>query len=227
MTEKDIQIISEQYKDDKAPFYEKIHQRVEEMYERKALRKKRLKTFYKVFPVSLAVVLIISLAIILPTVLQPTGEEPDGIIRYSDAELDIERLDYTIKDYQIRNNENYLYIDVYDIAEELTTLRYFKIGNESTTAYLQESFIHGETGYSIKLTIMKSNITVDEYENLVQSPQTMEVNNVAVSYDISRLFANAQFEYLGYKYYLEFDDAIDIEFLTELITNMFGTKATA
>ena len=228
MTEKDFQIISEQYKDEKEPLRAKVHQRVEEMYEQKAKRKQRLNIFYKVFPVSLAVVLIISLAITLPIVLQPTGEQPDSEIRYSDLDLDIEELDVTLKEYATSNNEQYLYIDLYDIAEDLSTVRYFKADDDSVTAYLQESFVHGETGYSIKLSIMKQNITVDKYDGEFENSQEMIVNNVTIIYRISRTGASAQFAYNDYKYYLEFDDAIEIEFLTEIITNMFSTQqATA
>ena len=229
MTEKDFQIISEQYKDEKEPLYEKIHQRVEEMYEHEAKRKRRLNTFSKVFPVSLAVVLIISLAIILPIVLQPAGEQPGGEIRYSDLELDIQKLDCNLSEYAIRSNSQYLYINFYDVAEDLSTLRYFKADDDSVTAYLQESFIHGEYGYLITLSLMRKDVIVDKYdEGSLANPQEMIINNVTISYDITRQFANAQFEYQGYKYYLEFDDAIEVEFLTEIINNMFSTQqATA
>ena len=228
MTEKDIQKISEQYKDEKAPLYEKIHERVETMIEQQAKKRKRLKTFYRVFPVSLAMVLIICLAVILPIVLQPTGEQPSGEIRYSAAELDAKKLDYNLNVYAIRSNEHYLYIDLYDIAEDLATFRYFKIDDESATAFLQESFIHGETGYSIKLTIMKKDTIVDKFEGFLKDTKELLISDVTIFYDITRQYANAQFDYQDYKYYLEFGDAIEVEFLEEIISNMFGTQqATA
>ena len=229
MTEKDIQIISEEYKDEKEPLYEKIHERVEEMIEHQAKKRKRLNTFYKFFPVSLAMVLIISLAIILPIVLQPSEEEPpiNTAIRYSDNELDSKIQDYTLKDYARINNLNYLYIDLYETAEDLLTRRYFKIGNESETAYLQETFTDGETGYIITLTIMKNNINVENFEEALSSPKEIDINNVSVTYSITMLDSKANFEYQDYKYYLEFDDEIDVEYLTAIISNMFNTQQAA
>ncbi|MCH5157437.1 MAG: hypothetical protein J1G02_06160 [Clostridiales bacterium] len=43
MNEKDIEIISEMYKDEKEPFYEKIHERIEAMYESTNKKKKAKK----------------------------------------------------------------------------------------------------------------------------------------------------------------------------------------
>ena len=116
---------------------------------------------------------------------------------------------------------------MYNIAEDLATFRYFEKNNDSVTAYLHESFIDGYTGYSIQLTIMKNNIIVDELDDELPNPQEMFINNAKIIYSINRQESKAQFEYQDYKYYLRFDDAIDVEFLTEIITNMFETQATA
>ena len=228
MTEKDIQKISEQYKDEKEPLYDKIHERVEEMIVQQAQKRKRLNTFYKVFPVSLAMVLIICLAIVLPIVLQPMGEQPEnGEIRYSylQDELKAEELKYTLKNRE--NNEKYLYIDSYDKAEEITTIRYFKKGNDSVTVYWQESFEHIELECSITLSIMKQNITVDKFDNFLSNPKKEKINDVEITYSLTTLDCKAQFEYSGYKYYLEFSDAIELEDLENIINNMFGTEQVA
>ena len=232
MTEKDIQKISEEYKDEKAPLYEKIHERVEGLIERQAKKRKRIKTFYKIFPVSLAMVLIICLAVILPTVLQPgnpgqpgdPGQPDISEIRYSDVDLDSVELNDTLKEYGTINHETYLYIDMYEIAEDLVTRRYFKKDDESVTVYMQEYFVHGETNYSVTLSVIKNNIIVEQYEKSLVDPQEMTINDVTVTYRIARVGSSAQFEYLGYKYYLDFDDAVEVEFITDLITNMFETQ---
>ena len=226
MTEKDIQKISEEYKDEKAPLYEKLHARVEEMIAQQAKKRKRLNTFYKVFPIALAVVLIISVAVVLPIVLQP--EDGEIWYSYNSDELDAKILGETLKDYAIMNNEKYLYIDLYEIADELVTRRYYKKDDERVTAYLQEYFIHGETGHSIMLSIMKKDTKVDKYENFLTNPKNMTINSVDIVYATTSLDCKAQFEYGDYKYYLQFDDAIKIEFLEDIISNMFGTEqATA
>ena len=221
MTERDIQKISEQYKDEKEPLYEKIHERVENMIVQQARKRKRLKSFYKIFSVSMAMVLIISLAIVLPIVLNSTEVDQP---RYSENDLKSEKLDYSLKDYASLNNLNYLYIDLYEMAEDLQTRRYFEKENESATAYLNEVFEDGETGYSIILSIMKRNIIVEEFDQPLPSQKEMTINDVTITYGITTLNSKAKFEYLDYKYYLEFDDEIPVEYLTEIITNMFNTE---
>lgn len=229
MTEKDIQIISEQYKDEKAPLYEKIHQRVEEMYVQQAHKRKRLKTFYKAFPVALAMVLIISLVVVLPIVLQPgeTTPEGDSVIRYTESDVKPLKLDYNLKEYARINNESFLYIDMDDIAEDVITHRYYEVDNESVTAYLQESLTHGETGYSILLTIIKKNVIVEEYETEIIDPLQFTFGKVTVNYNIMLTRSRAVFEYLDYKYYLDFgnvDSYFNDDFITEIISNMFSTQ---
>ena len=228
MTEKDIQKISEQYKDEKAPLYDKIHERVEEMIVQQAQRRKRLNTFCKVFPASLAVVLIICLAIVLPIVLQPTGEQTgDNVIRYSDNQLVRDKLDVNLKDYAINNNQKYLYIDMYDVAEELITFRYYDEKDDSSTGYLQESFEHIELECSITLSIMKQNITVDKFDNFLSNAKTEKINSVEITYTLTTLDCKAQFEYGDYKYYLKLEGDIELEDLENIINNMFRTERVA
>ncbi|MCH5152810.1 MAG: hypothetical protein J1F68_02465 [Clostridiales bacterium] len=231
MTEKDIQKISEQYKDEKTPLYKKIHERVEDMIVQQARKRKRIKTFYKTFPVALAMVLVISLAIVLPIVLQPNETTPGGApsIWYSDSDITSQPLPTgdTLKKYVAENNESFLYIDMYEVAEDIDTQRYYKKDDESITVYLQETFTHTETGYFIRLTVKKNNIIVESLDNEINEPQTLSVNNVTVYYGITRQDAIAQFEYDGYKYYLGFadiDEYFTVEFIAEIISNMFGTQ---
>ena len=224
MTEKDIEKISEQYKDEKAPLYDKIHGRVEQVIAQQANRRKRLKAFNKFFPMSLAIVLVICLAIVLPVVLQPAN---DPSVRYSSNDLSSELLDCTLKDYATIINEEYLYIDLPDMAE-IITLRFFDKGDNSATAYLQERFDCEEKECTVELSIVKHNITVDKYEDFVKIAKEININGVSITYVITTLNSKAQFEYKGYKYYLEFDSAIEMDFLEEIINNMFNTEqATA
>lgn len=229
MTEKDIQKISEEYKDEKAPLYDKIHERVEELIVQQAKRRKKIKTFYKVLPVALAMVLIVSLAIVLPIVLQADDTPPGGnpVIWYSDVDITSSPpLEYNLKEYAKQTNEPFLYIDLYDIAEDVETRRFYKKDDESITVYLQEFFTHGETGYIVKFTVMKSTVIVESFDDNIKEPQLLEGYSVDIQYEIDRLKSYAQFEYDGYKYYLEFEDAygMDEDFLAEIISNMFNTQ---
>lgn len=224
MTDEEIYQSIDEYKEEADALYDRIHEQVESNILRHAAAKKRKRKLTKVFSLAVTFVLILSLAIVLPIVLQ---SEEDTLVRYSDTELSSLILDYNLKEYARINKESFLYIDLYEIAEECKTTRYYHPDDERTTAYLQESFTHGETGYSIKLTIMRQKIIVEDYEGLILEPTKMNVSDVLVNYSISMTKAIVQFEYQDYKYYLEFgnvDEYFNVEFIAEIISNMFSTQ---
>ena len=230
MTEKDIEKISQEYKEEKAPLYEKVHNRVEEMYAQQAKKRKKLQTFYKFIPIALAMVVIVSLAVSLPIVLQPDETTPgeETIIWYSDGDIKSIAIKENLKEYASKNNESFLYVDLGEMAEDVKTQKFYSKDDESVTVYLQESFKHGEYGYSISYTVMKSNIVVNSFDEKMREVQEILVNNNTVYYEIGRKKSYAKFEYAAHKYYLEFNVAIDETFLTEIISNMFESQqATA
>ena len=231
MTDKEIYQLIEENKAETDALYERIHEQVESsIVQHAAFKKKRQKLLTRVFSAVAAVVLVLSLAIVLPIVLRQDATTPDGepVIWYSDTDLTSTFLEDNLKAYARKNNDSFLYIDLYDIAEELKTYRFYENDNESITAYLQETFTHGEYGYFVQFTVMKSNISVKSFDEKMKEPLEISVNNVDVYYEIGRSRSLAQFEYNNYKYYLEIKDEIDEIFLTEIISNMFESQqATA
>lgn len=233
MTDEEIYQIIDEHKEETDALYERIHEQVEASIVQYAVaRKKRQRIMTRVFSVVGAFVLILSLAIVLPIVLQPDGTTPEGdpVIWYSDTDISSHPLDYSLKEYAIKNNESFLYIDLGYTAEDLKTRRYYKKDDESITVYLQESFTHGEWGYSVKLTLMKSNIVAGTFDRNIKEPAKLEGFAVDINYQITRAMSYAQFEYDGYKYYLQFEEAegIDEDFIADIISNMFNTQqATA
>ena len=251
MTEKDIQKISEEYKDEKAPLYEKIHERVENIIVYQAKQRKRIKTFYKAFPIALAMVVIICLAIVLPVVL-PSGNGGDGNpdggfnsgdvnnddIRYSAADLESVPLNYNLKQYAELYSEDILYIDWYDIAEadSCRTKKYFEKGNEDKVVYLQETITNDDTGCTVTYSIIRKNIIIDGLEQLeiiddfLNNAHQAQVNGVSVSYIVTKTRSVAKFEYKGYTYYFDFGNSFDNSFgdfadskdeLLEILSSMF------
>ena len=219
MTDKEIYQQIEEYSEEAKASYEKIHEQVEASIVKHAQAKKRRKKLF-VSILSVATVLIVTLAIVLPIVLQPQDEE---IIRYSDENtLLYDELDNNLKEYYARNNLSLLYLDWYEYAEELYTTRYYEEGKESITVYLRETMTDGNTGYHIEISVMKRNIVVDNLETKVEEYQFTNIRNVQISYVITKTLAIAKFEYQGYKYYLEIKDSVTLDFLTETIKSMFN-----
>ena len=218
MTDKEIYQQIEEYSEEAKAHYEKIHEKVEASIVKHAQAKKRRKKLFTGI-VSVAAVLIVTLAIVLPIVLQPQDDE----IRYSDESMLLTNdLDCTLKEYYARNNLSLLYLDWYEYAEDLSTVRYYEGGKESDTVYLYEKFTDGNTGYGVKLSVMKRNIVVESLEERAGDFKTTNISNTQVTYVLTRNWSFAKFEYKGYKYYLEIKDEITLDFLTKTIESMFN-----
>ena len=219
MTEKEIYQLIEEHKEESDALYERIHEQVESSIVAHAqAKKRRKKIFSSVFSVATALVLIVCLAVVLPIVLQ--GEVEDVVQRYSDGELRSELLECNLKEYYQETNQSLLFIDRYENADAPITRRYYKEGNESETVYLYESFMDEETGYNIKLSIMKRNVSVDTFDEKLDECEIFKTFDPEISYRLDRKRSVAKFEYEGYKYYLEIDDKVELSFFIELIASM-------
>ena len=218
MTEEEIYQQIEEYSEESNALYERIHEQVETSIVKHAQTKKKRKKFF-VGIMSVAMVLVVTLAIVLPIVLRPQEEE----VRYNDlTELTLDNLDCNLKEYYKRNNLSLLFLDWYEYAEDLTTERYYEKGKENDTVYLRETFTDGNTGYLIQLSVVKRNIVVEILDNPFEEPQTTSISGTEVTYILNRNWSLAKFEYNGYKYYLEIRDEVPLEFLVETIESMLN-----
>ena len=218
MTEKEINQQIEEYREESDALYERIHEQVETSIVKHAQTKKKRKKFFVGF-LSVATVLIVTLAIVLPIVLHPQDQE----VRYSDLNVLLpDKLDCNLKEYYAAHNLSLLYLDWYEYAEDLTSERYYEEGKERDTVYLCEFFTDGYTGYSVKLAVMKRNIVVESLNEIYNESQNTKIGDTQISYVLQRTASFAKFEYQGYKYYLEINDEITFEFLIETIESMFN-----
>ena len=218
MTDKEIYQQIEEYSEEANALYERIHEQVEASIVKHAqTKKKRKKLFVSIS--SIAAVLVLTLAIVLPIVMQPQDEE----IRYSDFNVLIpDVLDCNLKEYYAAHNQALLYLDWYKDAEELYSVRYYEEGKESNTVYLSETFTDGNTGYGFELSVMKRNIVIESLDENFEEPQTTSIGDIQIVYRLNRKWSLAKFEYQGYKYYLKINDEIPLDFLNETIESMFN-----
>ena len=218
MTDEEIYQQIEEYREEANSMYEKIHEQVEASIVKHAQTKKRRKKFFAGI-LSVAVVLVVTLAIVLPIVLQPQDEE----IRFTDFEmLRPDTLDCNLKEYYELNHLSLLYLDWYENAEDLKTERYYEKDKENVTVYLREKFTDGYTGYGVQLSVMRHNIVVEILDEKFEEYKTTNIGDVQVLYILNRKWSLAKFEYNGYKYYLEINDELTLEFLVKTIESMFN-----
>ena len=221
MTDEEIYQQIDQYSEEASSLYERIHEQVETSIVKHAKAKKRRKKLFAGI-LSVAVVLVVTLAIVLPIVLQPQG---DNEIRYSDADaLSREVLDCNLKEYyEAIGNQSLLYLDWYEYAEDLFTVRYYEDGQENNTVCLRESFTDGYNGYHVELSVMKQNIVIESLEDKFEEIQTANVGDTQIVYALKKSWALAKFEYRGYKYYLLIkDEGLTLDFLEKTIQSMFN-----
>ncbi|MCH5159482.1 MAG: hypothetical protein J1F66_01360 [Clostridiales bacterium] len=218
MTDEEIYQQIEEYREEANALYERTHEQVEASIVKHAQTKKRRKKLFAGM-LSFAMVLVVTLAIVLPIVIQPQDQE----IRYNDFSVLIpEELNYNLKEYYAINKQSLLYLDWYEYAEEMITLRYYEDGKESETVYLSESLIDGYRGYLVKLSVVKRNIVVEILDEKFEEYETTNIDDVQIIYMLDRKRSLAKFEYQGYKYYLEIEDEITLDFLLETIESMFN-----
>ena len=219
MTDKEIYQQIEEHREEAQALYERIHEGVEASIVKHAQTKKRRKKFMTGF-LSIAAVLVITLAIVLPIVLQPLEDEE---IRYNDANVLLpDDLDCNLKEYYTINKLSLLYLDWYENAEDVFTVRYYEEGKEKETVYLCETITDENTGNSVEVSVMKRNVVVESLDNRFEETQTTTVSNTQVIYVLKKDLALVKFEYQGYKYYLEFDDERTLDFLLATIESMFN-----
>ena len=220
MTDKEIYQQIEDYGEESNALYERIHEQVETSIVKHARAKKRRnKILAGALSVAVAVILVVVLSITLPFGAQPQEE----IFRYADASaFRSEQLNCNLKEYGAINGLPLLYLDWYEHADELDTWRYYEEGKENDTVYLRESFTDGNSGTFYQIRVMKQNIVIDSLDEGFEEYQTTSVDGVSVIYVLNWSSVLVKFEYQGYKYYLEIDDTITLDFLVETIESMLN-----
>ena len=98
----------------------------------------------KIVSCAVAAVAAICLIVSLPFIIQNSKKNS---IRYCYTKDCIaEEVSYTIKDYAADNNLNLLYVDWYDIADEVQTKIYVNKDDRTDIIYFNEIIVNAETG---------------------------------------------------------------------------------
>ena len=223
MTDEELYQTIDEYSEEADALYQRIHQQVEaSIVKHSQVKKRRKKLFTGIM--SIAAVLIVTLAIVLPIVLQPQDQE----IRYENLDaLLYDEYNYGLKEYCSINNQSLLYLDWYEYAEGLVTMRYYEKGKAENTVYLCESYFDGNNGFNVQISAMKRNIVVESLDKPYVEYDTTKIDNTQITYVLNRNRSLAKFEYQGYKYYLEINKEITFTFLIDAINSMIATSQQA
>lgn len=181
------------------------------------------KPFYKTYRffagISTAVVAA-CLAIVLPIVLNKGEEVPSVHYRNADDCLEI-RIDYSLKEYGERNDVSYLYIDWYDLADDIQTKLYVSEDNPDDLIYLQEILVNGETGSVVVLYITDLYTRVDVLDSFWDDCTSQsEVGKIKVNWWSNDIMSKSYFEYGNYRYFIELTYSLSDDYIFELIEGM-------
>lgn len=180
------------------------------------------KPFYKTYRffagISTAVVAA-CLAIVLPIVGNNTQIPEERYCNASDCiEIPIE---YSVKEYSEKNNLSYLYIDWYNIADEVQTKLFVNAEKPDDLIYAQEILVNGETGSFVVLSITDLYTKVDILEAFWNDCTVAVVIKGTNIYWNSFNFVNkAYFEYGNYRYFIELTYSLSDDYIFELIEGM-------
>ena len=181
------------------------------------------KPFYKTYRffagISTALVAV-CLAIVLPMTLNKGEDGPT--IHYRNAEDCLEsQIEYSLKEYSERNNVSYLYIDWYNIAEEIQTKLYFSMDNPDDLIYIQEMLVNGETGSIVFLSITDKYTRLDileAFEDVCITENVVE--GIIVKSGSFGKVDKAYFEYGNYRYFIELSYPLSDDYILEVIEGM-------
>lgn len=164
-------------------------------------------------------VLIVCLAVIIPLALKDK-DKPDVRYCYT-ADCEMIELDCNARDYASQNSSSILFVDWYDVAEEVITTLYVNKADNEDIVYIEEVIINGETGDIIKVSVCDVSTKVDileAYANICVVEAMIKGNKVLWRYDM--MLSKAFFEYNGYKYYLELSYPMTENAILEIVEAM-------
>lgn len=224
MSQNDIhQIIEKENLEGKEVLRKKVKGRLNLPAEAEQAQNKSSLSFFKkryriVASISSALV-VVCLAIVLPIVLNRDTVPTERYCHAADCVETV--IDYTIKDYSEKNNLSLLYIDWYNIADDIQTKLYVNAGNENDVIYLQERIINGETGSVVVLYISDLYTKVDIFEDVENSCENIEyISSIKVNWGYRNIIGTAYFEYSGRGYVIELTYPMAEDTVLELVESM-------
>lgn len=165
---------------------------------------------------------LVVLAVVLPITLR--SNKNDGT-RFCDAsQYQVEQVTQTLKEYSQQKNSGMLYVDWYNVAEDVQTQIAYNVDDHADVVFFQEGIINGETGETVILYITDNKTSVDILKNYQNCNEEISVADSVVNWTIDQVLYTTyiKFTHKDYTYYLEFDNAYDEQQISQLVDDMIN-----
>ena len=148
-------------------------------------------------------VAVVCLAIILPLTLNgDTPPTPPN--RYTSGrdsyQLD---MDCTLKEYAMQNGLSMLYVDWYDITDNVKMRLHVNPDDHGDVYYYEEFITHAETGYTVFLYVTDLFTKIDIFDRFEACDNEEIINGVSVHWKGNDHASSAYFEYGDYRYFVD------------------------
>lgn len=219
MKEQEVhQLIENSATAQKARVFEQIREEAERSIVEGAKARRRRKYLTVRWLSIAAVFVVVCISVVLPIILANDSIE---ISRYDATSITVADMDITLKDYCQENKLDFMFLNRYEGGGTKTS-KACEIGNIQNIVYLKEKTFDVETGYSVTLTVMKKNVEVTEFKDYENSMSTFLLSNgTSVAFRIDLDTSKVNFIYNEYKYYLDFLDATDLNYVKSTVESMF------
>ncbi len=166
---------------------------------------------------------IICLAIILPIALKNRVEpNPDRYCLSVDC-VEV-ALDTNVKEYASENGKTILYIDWYDIAEEVTTKSYVNKDDSNDVIYIDERILNGETGDMIRLSIFDKHTYLDAFDSFMNETfNEYDYNTVKIKWTENMQLSMGMIKFGDYRYYVQISQPSEAVDIVEILKGMVDT----
>ena len=220
-------IIEEENTEEKEALFGRIAESLNLPEETEEITEKRVSTgwnpfkkHYRLIASLSSAFVVVCLAIIIPIALKSRVKTPSN--RYSSSSdcLKVE-IDYSVKDYAEVNNLPLLYIDWYDIADNVRTILYCDADDSTDIVYFEELITNGETGNTVFLYITDLYTQVDIFERFMElSKDETSLKNVDIHWHSGNTNSKAYFEYGNYRYFVELTYPMAEDEILEIVESM-------
>lgn len=244
MKEKDIHSLIESQRDDAK---NKVTQNVLRQIPQRDTPPRSQKAFFargwRLASIAFALICVLTLAIVLPLTLTGTNEptlpptnaggdppaetnppKDDG--RFcTDEDLTSDFLGSTLKEYTQKNNLGFLYVDMYEGAEEVLTKYGYLKSDPTDIIYYEEFICTADAGSFITLSITDKNTKAEKYREYYEANKEFTVGDITVKWRDGNHERTVSIFYYGeYTYYLEIDIPQATGILKEIITDMLNNS---
>ena len=165
---------------------------------------------------------LVVLAVVLPITLR--SNKNDGT-RFCDAsQYQLEQVTQTLKEYSQQNNSGMLYVDWYDVAEDVQTQIAYNVDDHEDIIFFYEETTNGETGEKVMLYITDNKTSVDILENYQNCNEEFSVADSVVNWTVNIVSSVTyiKFTHTDYIYYVHINNAYGEQQISQLVADMLN-----